>query len=144
MKVMITKEAIQAAQQRNSSHCMIADAIKAQYPHLTRISVDIQTIRFTDLHKGERYIHLTPRVAQEGVVKFDQGVPQEAFSFILPKNPSQIIQAGANSKSKSKRKVRDTARAREGSRPTVQGGKPPPRASGFGAVRQFGVRALKI
>jgi hypothetical protein len=41
--------------------------------------VDIATIRWSDPSKGLRYIYMTPRVAQEALVHFDQGEVPEPF-----------------------------------------------------------------
>src|SRR6266403_5193605 len=70
---------------QNSSHCMIAESIKAAYPRARFISVDISTIRFTDPDKGQRYTFLTPRRAQVALVQFDQGLKPTPFHLQLRK-----------------------------------------------------------
>jgi hypothetical protein len=83
--VEVTEGIIAAAEKANSGHCMIADAVEvaAQRKGIgaTNISVDVQTIRFSDPVKRLRYIYLTPRVAQYPLVRFDLGVHTEPFSF---------------------------------------------------------------
>lgn len=79
--VNVTGDVIEAAERRDSSHCMIADAIRVAVPNAKFISVDLATIRFTDLLAGKRYIYLTPRSAQLALVKFDQGEATEPFQF---------------------------------------------------------------
>jgi hypothetical protein len=69
----IAQEIIDVAVVADSSHCIYADAVKAACPWATHISVDVQTIRFTDPRRGLRYTYLTPRSAQIGIIKFDQG-----------------------------------------------------------------------
>jgi hypothetical protein len=59
----------------NSGGCLIADAIKTQYPHLTGIVVDMATVRITDRAAGYRYTYLTPANAQHVLLAFDQGWP---------------------------------------------------------------------
>lgn len=144
----IDLETIFEAEQRDSSHCMIADAIKKQMPEASYVSVDLQTIRWTDSAKGLRYIYLTPRVAQVALVKFDQGMHTEPFSFQLrngqttktgrKQDPAQIV--GAKGRPGS----------RGGSVPGINGGKAPPLASLSNSVRvrgsrrAYGLRGLEL
>src|SRR5688572_3877236 len=83
LKVEVTKDIIDHAVERNSNHCMLADALKASHPHLKFISVDIQTIRATDLEKRQRYVWLTPRSTQLAIINFDQGQRPAPFSYQL-------------------------------------------------------------
>ena len=62
-KVKITRELIERATQRDSRHCMIAEAIKAANPRYLNISVDLQTIRYTDPRTRKRYTCLTSPIA---------------------------------------------------------------------------------
>jgi hypothetical protein len=91
VKVHVSKEAIEFAMPRDSSHCMIAEGIKSAVPRATHISVDLQTIRFTKSSK--RYIYLTPRTCQIAILSFDSGNKPDPWSFQL-RNP-QIIFAGS-------------------------------------------------
>jgi hypothetical protein len=80
--VDVTRTIIARSTQRDSSHCMISDAIQEAIPDARFISVDIQTIRYT--LKGMRYTYLTPRKAQIELIRFDQGADDiEPFSFQL-------------------------------------------------------------
>ena len=72
----ITDEIWETAKQASSGGCLIADAIKKQYPHLTGIAVDMATIRASDRAKGYRYTWLTPPVGQHLLLSFDQGWSQ--------------------------------------------------------------------
>jgi hypothetical protein len=81
--VFINKEILRSAEKRNSAHCAIAHALAVKYPWATSVSVDLQTIRFSNPDKKLRYVYLTPRIAQEYVVSFDQGEHSDAFSFKL-------------------------------------------------------------
>lgn len=83
LDIPITQDVIDSAQRRDSSHCMIADAIQAAVPNARFISVDLATIRFSDLVAGKRYIYLTPRPAQEALLDFDQGKKSEPFAIRL-------------------------------------------------------------
>jgi hypothetical protein len=75
LHLALTDELAERAIKSSSGGCLIADAIKEQYPHLSNISVDMATVRVTDRKKGERYIYLTPPAAQQAVMWFDQGWP---------------------------------------------------------------------
>jgi hypothetical protein len=75
LNIVITEEQHAKAIASNSGGCLIADAIKEQYPQLTSVSVDMATVRATDRQKGERYTYLTPAGAQHLLLAFDQGWP---------------------------------------------------------------------
>lgn len=79
----VDTETITASCRRDSSHCMIADALQGAVPNAKYISVDLATIRFTDLAAGVRYIYLTPRPAQAALLAFDQGEPADPFTIRL-------------------------------------------------------------
>jgi hypothetical protein len=83
LKIEVTKELIEDAKGRDSSHCMIAEAVKAAFPEASYVSVDLQTIRFSDPVKRLRYTYLTPRIAQIALIDFDQEVTPEPFDFTL-------------------------------------------------------------
>lgn len=91
-RLEITKEMIDSAIARDSSHCMIADSVKSTFPKARCISVDLATIRFSDPEKGLRYTYLTPRIAQVHIVNWDQGRATEPFSFML--RGAQVNRAG--------------------------------------------------
>jgi hypothetical protein len=67
----VTDEDIERAVPRDSSACLIAQAVQRTYPEATRIDVDLQTIRYT--LRGQRYYRLTPRRAQDYLIAFDAG-----------------------------------------------------------------------
>lgn len=83
LKVEVTRDIIDRAQQRDSGHCMIAEAVKAAFPHLTGVSVDLQTVRASDPSLRLRYIYLTPWSVQLALIGFDQGIPVDPFVFVL-------------------------------------------------------------
>lgn len=84
----------------SSNHCMIADAIKEQFPQYSHISVDLQTIRFSDPERGVRYIYLTPRVCQIALVLFDKGKKNKEFKFQL--RGAHIVAMNLSNKQKGK------------------------------------------
>src|SRR5262245_15979594 len=79
VQLNITKELIAEAVKGDSSHCMVAEAVKEAVPGASHVSVDIQSIRFSDAKKGVRYIYLTPRKAQMAILEFDKGKQPKPF-----------------------------------------------------------------
>ena len=86
LNIKITDEQVKTAKRSNSGGCLIADAIKAQYPQFSRVDVDMATVRVSDPKRGERYVYLTPPAAQHLLLAFDQGWP-------LPTDTVQIRRA---------------------------------------------------
>lgn len=130
VSVSVTTKEITTAIPKNSGHCMIADAIKAGVPGATLVSVDIQTIRWTDREKGLRYVYLTPRVAQQALLDFDGGIVVEPFRFSLRtahvyrsgKKRADDRRAGASLPSQPRLVPMES----EGLVPGAMGGDPPP------------------
>jgi hypothetical protein len=147
--VEVTQEIIDRSAVRDSSHCMIAEAVKAAYPTATYISVDLATIRFTDESAGFRYIYLTPQKAQAALLDFDQGDKPAPFSFRT--RAAQIMRSGRKSGSGSRAA---TLQPNDGSDrvPVKIGGDLPPvgplvggrpgGGSRTGRRRAFGLRAI--
>lgn len=102
--IEVTQEDLDNARPKDSSHCMIADAVKRALPHAKNISVDLATIRYSDPARGKRYIILTPPIAQQQLLWFDQADPRlEPFSFRLPGSAQTVAAAKAK---REGRKVR--------------------------------------
>lgn len=93
-RLEVPADVIESSKARDSSHCMIAEAVKRARPDATHVSVDLQTIRFTDPKKHLRYSYLTPRVAQLSLISFDQGETPQPFSFRLA--GAQVTRSGAS------------------------------------------------
>lgn len=163
----VTEEVITTAVQRDSSHCVIADALRAAVPNAQRVSVDIQTIRFTDPVSERRYIYLTPALCQMILVDFDQGRRPDPMMIRLGA-PSQITRSGSTPTKREANARTSAAKAAavaetEGTRtrapskrrgviagshgnPTILGGDPPPIAalsSTRGRRRTFGLKSLR-
>lgn len=149
--VVVTPEIINTSTRAHSSHCMIADAIKMAVPNATRVAVDISTCRFTDPTKGLRYVYLTPRVAQEALVDFDEGSAVTPFSVTL-KN-AHVTKAAQKAERTAARARKKSAGLREniskavlvGSKksdlvPRQVGGR---RAPQLHIRREFGLRAFR-
>lgn len=140
-EIKVTKEIISKAAQADSSHCMIADAIRAQNPAWTNVTVDLQTIRVTDKARRERFIYLTPLLAQQQLLRFDQGVEIEPWVFRLPNTVAQVVPIH-----KQVQKPTVEVKPKRHTIPTVRGGKQPPASvlsNSRGRRRVFGIRAAK-
>jgi hypothetical protein len=156
LSVTVTPDIIETSIERDSGHCVIADSIRHSIPGVNRVTVDLQTIRFTDPVSSKRYIYLTPPMAQVVLLAFDQGVRPQPQRIRLGK-PIQIVKAGPREPgSRAKGGVTVTAETmHKGQEPSdhkvvVHGGVPPKTgalASGpvgprKGRRRVFGLRTL--
>jgi hypothetical protein len=65
---------VERAIQSNRGNCLIATAIKEQYPQFTKVEVDASTIRFSDRERGERYTYLTPEDGSQFLHWYDWGL----------------------------------------------------------------------
>lgn len=79
----ITEEAHERAKRESSAGCLIADAIKTQYPQFTNVAVDMATIRFSEPKNRMRYTYLTSPIAQHVLLSFDQGWPNPTDTVIV-------------------------------------------------------------
>jgi hypothetical protein len=139
---------------------MVAESIRQAFPDARSVSVDLQTIRFTDPRKGMRYTYLTPRIAQLGIIQFDQGIVPEPFDFTLRQGQvtashAKYVPRDASPKQKEhleemRKKRGDLLRKSRlvevhkgtGIPPDRIGGSPPPLA-GIGLRRAFGLRSMR-
>lgn len=154
IELNVTQEIINAAIPRDSGHCMFADAVRAALPFATGVSVDLQTIRYSDPATRKRYVYLTPGVAQSMLVAFDQGEREKIRPTRLRlSRPAQIVHMRP-SRSRANRhdepahpRTRTIAPAEpNGAAPVVIGGDYPPTAalsSTRGRRRTFGLRSLR-
>jgi hypothetical protein len=90
----VTQRHIDEAIPKDSSHCMITEAIKEALPNAKFVSTDLQTIRWTDPQKKLRYIVLTPQLAQIRLIAFDQGDLDNLEPFEFTLRPNQITKTG--------------------------------------------------
>lgn len=155
--IEVTGEVIAHSTERDSSHCMIAEAVRHSIPDADRVSVDLQTIRFSDPKKGLRYTYLTPRVGQVALIDFDQGQKPEPFTMRLsggqvtamdrkPRELSDETRAklrAAGAKGRQTLALRKTKLRTNGDMgvPDRVGGRTPP-TTPFARRRAFGIRAL--
>lgn len=148
----VPKDIIETSTARDSSHCMIADAIARAIPNARYISVDLATIRFTDLEAGVRYVYLTPRSAQAALLDFDQGEIPEPFSVRL--RDAHVLPTGA---ARQARASLHKEHRNNGKPPVRVGGQSPPLGplqggatldnprkdkTRTGRRREFGLRAI--
>jgi hypothetical protein len=155
--VNVSQNQIDEAVRADSSHCMIADALRTSYPSALYISVDTRTIRATDPINGMRMTWLTPIACARNIVRWDQGINPEPFRVQLS-SPIQMRPAGRAGRGRTRVTAVKQNKGDRGS-PTIIGGAPLPRAalsSGptstrstsrgearrAAAGRQFGIRAL--
>lgn len=146
----VTAELIATAIPRNSGHCMIADALRAAIPSARFISVDLQTIRWSDPETNRRYICFTPGIAQQNLVAFDQEIMPEPHTFRIV--PVQILKIGSSRKRGKERERRSMNTGRDSRRggvsnsPVIEGGAAPPLAAlsnRTGRRREFGLRQAR-
>jgi hypothetical protein len=104
--IAIDQETIDASIQRDSSHCMIAEAIKKAAPNMKNVQVDLGSIAFSDPVKRLRYTYLTPRAGQIALIEFDRGIRPGPFSFTL-KTATKVTRGKAG----GGRKLTDEQRA---------------------------------
>lgn len=151
IKVNVSAQAIADATAKNSSHCMTAVAVtnacNRRHIDATHVAVDIQTIRFSDPARGLRYVYLTPRPVQDKILRWDQGMVVEPFSFILKAgavHPMNVSSAKTRKQKtvaramKRKLKVARFRATKGGKIERVVGGREPPSVS---QRREFGLRA---
>jgi hypothetical protein len=156
--IAVSAELISMSKERDSSHCMTAEAIRAAVPWARSIAVDLQTIRFSDPEKRLRYTYLTPRLVQVELVNFDQGITPDPFDFRLSgahvtsmcsRKPSGVAPQPISDKKrasimKNRIALTKTVVVPTNSKPGATrraGGRTAP-LSPFARRRQFGLRAL--
>jgi len=159
--VTVTQDHIDKGIPRDSGYCMIAEAIKSTIPWASWVSVDLQTIRFTDLNRKLRFTYLTPRSCQEVLADWDDGIKPEPWTFKLKE--AHVTRAGRYKPKSAEQAARDNAARRHRSKPVpdlprrrtiaprgndlsgnvseVVGGHPPPVS--INRRRAFGLRSLR-
>lgn len=150
-RIEVTQKHIDTAKRSVSSYCMISAAIKSSLPDAKAPQTDLQTIRFTNPKTGVRAAYLTPRVAQQALIDFDQGVEVKPFSFALRMAVQVSRSTGSGAKRRKSKDQKQGIAVVPGSKsraslPVKIGGKMPPTAvlaNTRGRVRRFGLRQLK-
>jgi len=103
LTLKIGEDMVERAIQSSTGNCLIATAIKEQYPRYTKVTVDAATIRFSDREKGERYTYMTPEDAMQFLHWFDQGWKPATDRLVLKRaiHIAPILRA-ANGKNSEK------------------------------------------
>ena len=150
--VEITQEDISYGVRQHSAKCIIARSLKRAYPAAQKVSVDIQSIRFTN-PKGpdgpERICWLTPPDAQRLIVYFDGGELSELepFTFRLLRRYAFRIQRQVEQEGPRERKRGAPRAARRVDVPAGQGTGVVPhhRKPATGTTqRVYGMRTLHV
>lgn len=114
LDLKITEEMIEKGIRNNSNKCMVAEAVKVEFPDAKAVTVDLATIRLT--RSGYRYVYLTPRKVAEFIVAFDAGDDLEPFKTRL-RAPVQIHKSSDQAKKNQDKKK--TAAPKPQSEPSV-------------------------
>jgi hypothetical protein len=151
LDIPVPQDIIDTSTERDSSHCMIADAIRRAVPKATYISVDLATIRFSDMAAGLRYVYLTPRSAQAALLAFDHGEKPKPFKVRL--EGAHVLLTGNAKKARASLEPKYGDKGK--GKPVRTGGQAPPvgplhRGAGSsrhddartGRRREFGLRAI--
>jgi hypothetical protein len=105
IRVRVDQDAIDQSMRKSSAHCMIATAIKRQYPRLRNIVVNITQIGMTDPKTGVRSLFLTPRIAQIALLNYDWGKAVEPFKFQAKDPVVRLWKKHSRSDRKGRKKV---------------------------------------
>lgn len=140
----------------SSGHCAIAEAVKEQVPNAQRISVDVQSIRWTDKERGLRFCYLTPRIGQIIILQNDRAIRPKPTSFWLrgatvttahhidPTYKGRGNRMKAVHKLGRKRFLDGKGQTQTEHRPGTVGGKPPMKVPKQYQRRGWGLRALTV
>lgn len=165
--VIIDRDKINDCKKRDSSSCMVTEAVNEQMP-LIRVITDSATIRGTHRNSGARYIWLTPPRVQEYIADWDEGRDILPFKFKLskpvqivpvkpkitkpkPSNPLDVTKASSKEIKDAIRQGKPTigqtvvhrSPNKSGSgQPIIIGGETPPIRTVFGPMRRYGYRGL--
>lgn len=84
-RISVSAELINAARDGigTRSHCPVAVALAFALPNARYISVDRDTIRFTDMPTHNRFVFATPKSVQRLIDDFDLGKEHKSVNFRL-------------------------------------------------------------
>jgi hypothetical protein len=146
MRVEVTQALIDRAIRADSRHCMIADAIMAKDPvRYHNVSVDVATMRWTDKQTGKRHTAITPTVAAQRLIEFDQGENVEPFAFVARPVVTQTRQSRLSPPKRAAARLKKSAATRPKVKAdgTVSGRLRIPRAPLSEGDRLYGRRLLR-
>ena len=84
--IHVTKEAIDQAVQKDSRHCMIAEAIRLR--GASSVHVTAEGARFN--YEGTRYFYPLPAAVAEKLIRFDKGQKIDPFDIVLNGNTGMV------------------------------------------------------
>jgi hypothetical protein len=158
LTVEVTQEDIDKGIARDSTKCVIADAIRRQNPGFQRVSVDLATIRISDPKRGLRCLYFTPPSLQKIIIATDQGKKKDiqpckarlVAGQVVPikthtaKEKAKLRRGWKEKYSKKKAVAKKMLDMKGGGQkvPVISGGKLPPIAPG--SMRTFGLRGLRV
>lgn len=129
---------------------MIAEAIKDAVPGAKSVTVDLQTIRWSDPVRRLRYIYVTPMKCVKALIDFDHGRPVDSFTFAVRNGMVTPMNTKNPNRDRSLQATPRRARLvpRDASNPgevTIVGGSTPPMAaySSRSVRRVYGLRMLE-
>lgn len=105
----VTPKRWERAKQSHSGACLLADAIRDAYPHLSAISVNAMLISATDKAAGERYTYLTPPQGIDLLLAFDQGWSQPETHRVTCNGAVKVTRIRASNKAQTEHKRARTA-----------------------------------
>src|ERR1051325_4385696 len=80
LKIKVRQKHIDNGKQKDSHHCMIADAIHEADPKARYVCVDLQSVRWSNLETGQRFVCFILFKAQASLLLFDNGIKPKPFS----------------------------------------------------------------
>jgi hypothetical protein len=134
IKINVGTLDIATAEKKDSRFCMIAEAIRRDYPQLRNVQVDTQAIRVTDRQAREQLTFMTPLQVQVAIVQFDEGDSLEPFTATLREPRVRQI-------SKATKNGVEVVKTR-GSKPGVTKASKPANAYRLGRLRVHGLKAV--
>lgn len=140
MRISVSQKNINDGKKKDSKCCMIADAIKERYPAAQFISVDLQSIRFTDAKRRKRLVYLTPPIAQLALVKFDLGAKVSPFDFRVD-SPATVRAINSRKPARTPSRLKSERKASLNRRKRLKG-EGPKRVRLHQREREYGLKLL--
>ena len=127
-RIDVTQADIDRATRNNSGRCVVATSIARSIEGARKVSIDLQTIRFSV--GDERYIYLTPPAASGYVVAFDAGDTLHPFAFRLSESHRVIARndkttPAARERNRTRTQVRRATQKAESARKAAPGSSDP-------------------
>jgi len=125
-KIEVKEKDIRESCRKNANRCMIASAIRKQFPEAQSVYVDMLSIRWSDPERGLRYTYMTPKPVQNALIRFDMGLEIKPFYFQV--RSGQVSGMRIRNKRVQLGRPRKTEKEENGAIVITKfGGVPPPR-----------------